>query len=196
MAITTETMDPVEFSHQRQILWQISDHALIEAGGAITELTKCETRINLESLGMTDVHVAVDLFDESEPDMIAVSQALSGIINGHGIFIVNESSSMAWLRHLLNEKARLKDLTRMEEESLGELGNIILNSCLGNYLDMLKGAVTSQLPQLNRGHYAQLLPVFLGDTGDEGIFYVNININSGDTSCQACMLWTGLSWDD
>jgi len=196
MVTTTETMDPVDYSHHSQILWQISDHALTEAGGAISELTQCETRIDLQSLGMIDVHDAVGLFDESEPDMIAVSQALSGVINGHGIFVVNESSSMAWLRQLLNEKARLRELTRMEEESLGELGNIMLNSCLGNYLDMLKGLVTSQLPQLNRGHYTQLLHGFFNDIGDEDIFYVNIKIHSGDISCPAYILWTGLSWDD
>lgn len=196
MVTTTETMDPVDYSHQSQILWQISGHALTEAEAAITELTQCETRIDLQSLGMIDVHDAVGLFNEREADMIAVSQALNGVINGHGIFVINESRSMVWLRQLLNEKARLKELTQMEEESLGELGNIILNSCLGNYLDMLKGVVTSQLPQLNRGHYTQLLQGFLQEIGDEDIFYVNINISSGDISCQACMLWTGLSWDD
>ena len=83
----------------------------------------------------------------------------------------------------------------MEEESVAELGNIIFNSCLSNNVDLLDGSITSRLPQLSRGHYMQLLQGYAEDIGNDDFFYMQIGISAGETNCQACILWTGLSWD-
>ena len=181
---------------KNQLLWQTSENALVEAADSISSLTNTETRIKLLSMGGTDVRQAVSLLDTEEPEIIAVSQALGDAMQGHAVVVAKESCVMVTLRQLINEKAQLRELTELEEESLSEIGNIILNSCLGNYADLLNARISSQLPVLSRGHFTHVLQRYVDDSQAQGLFYLLVSLNAGSASCQMCILWNRLSWDE
>lgn len=189
-------MENTAISNNNLILRQMSDHALAEASGIITSITQVKTQVDVVAQSLIDLQQAVLLFDESEPQMVAVSQQLEGIMDGHAIFMLKDDLSMALIRELLKEKASLRELTEMEEEALSEIGNVIINSCLSNYAEMFKGRVNSRLPFLSRGHYAQLLQGYSEEIPDQGLFYLGLRIVTPSQVCDACILWACQAWHD
>lgn len=191
-----EQVEQVSIMGQNEILQQMTGHALAEAAGILSTISHTETRLSVVSMGTIGMEEAPALFDETEPQMIAVSQRLEGIIKGHAIFMLNDDRSLILIRELLNEHAQLRELTEMEEEALAEVGNIIINRCLSNYTEILKGRVSCQLPLLTRGHYAQLLQEFSDDIADDELFYIHLSIQTTLQAYSAYLLWTRLSWND
>lgn len=183
-------------SEQNIILQQMSDHALAEASGIISSITRIKIQIKLESQGVIDLQQAVLLFDESEPQLVAVGQQLEGIVKGHALFLLKDDLSMELIRELLKENARLRDLTEMEEEALSEIGNIIINSCLSNYAELFNGRLHSHLPRLSRGHYSHLLQAYSDEIIDAGLFYLGLRIITPSQTIDAWLLWTGHAWYD
>lgn len=174
----------------------MSDHALAEASGVISSISQVNIQIEVLSQGPLDLHQTLNLFDEAEPLTVAVSQQLRGFINGHGILLLKDQDCMLLIREVLNETARLRELTEMEEEALLEIANIVINSCLSNYAGMLNGRVNSQLPRLKRVHYSQLLQSHAEDIERSGIFCVALRIFTPTQTLNASLLWIGLKWDE
>lgn len=189
-------MENTAISEQNLILQQMSDHALAEASGIISTITRVKIQIDLASQGLIDLQQAILLFDESEPQLVAISQKLEGIVNGHALFLLKDDLSMLLIRELLKENARLRELTEMEEEALCEIGNIIINSCLSNYMEMFKGRVHSHLPRLSRAHYSHLLQGYSDEIIDSGLFYLGLRIVTPSQVFDACLLWTSYAWYD
>lgn len=173
----------------------MSDHALAEASGIISAISGIKTQIEVVTLEFINLQQALQLFDEVEPQIVSVNQRLQGIMNGHGVFLLKDDMSIKLVRELLRENAQIRELTEMEEESLCEIGNIIINSCLGNYADMLQVNLRSQLPLLIRGHYLHLLQGLTDNMPDDTFLYLGQRITTPTRSYQACLLWTGYQWN-
>lgn len=189
-------MENTAIDDKNLIFRQMSDHALVEASGVISSITKVKVQIEVVSQGYLDLQQTLKLFDEAEPLTVAVSQQLEGAINGHAIFLLKDDFCMPLMRELLKENARLRELTEMEEEALLEVGNIIINSCLSNYAGMLNSRLGAHLPQFTRVHYSQLLQSYANEIEGSGVFCVSLRIVTPAQIANASILWTGLSWDE
>jgi chemotaxis protein CheC len=179
---------------QAVILHQMTDMAILEAASIVSSLSQCETHISVASSGSKNRHQTLELLAKDGTEVVAVSQTLQGAIGGHAILLLNENSGLKLIRDLLNEKAPLRELTEMEEEVLTEIGNIIINSCLSNYAQMVKGDIGSQLPVLTRGDSRHLLNIFLDEMKGSGLFFIELKIDTGRHVYTGHLLWTRLSF--
>jgi chemotaxis protein CheY-P-specific phosphatase CheC len=189
-------MDKTAIIDKNLIFRQMSDHALVEASDIISSITGVRLQVEVVFQGYMDLPQMLRLFDESEPLTVAVSQKLQGVLNGHAILLLKDDACLPLVRELLMEKARLRELTEMEEEGLLEIANIIINSCSSHYAEMLNGRVESHLPDLLRLHYSQLLQLYAHEIQDTGIFCIGLRIVTPAQVTNANILWTGLSWND
>ena len=178
------------------MLWQLSDHALAEAAAVLSSLTPADANLDLVSTGSTGIRQLVNFFNINEPQTIAISQPLQGMISGHIVLLLQDDCCVTLLREILSEKANLREMTQMEEEALIEIGNIILNSFVASFAEVVKGRTQSRLPVLARGHFAQLLEGFAGEIGADQVCYALLNFSSRSTRCQGCILWTRLPWNE
>lgn len=172
---------------------QMTDQALAMAEAVVSSICKRAISISISSQGMTNLDVTHELFDQKEPEVIAISQRLQGALQGHVIFVLKYQTSMKLLRDILKENARLRELTEMEEEALLELGNIIINSYLSSYLSNSQVEINSHLPTLDRDHYAQVLDEYRPELINDELFYIQLQISFNDHDYQACLFWTGVS---
>lgn len=183
-------------SDQAQVFQQMTDIALLEAAHIVSSLGHLEVQINAISLGYDDQQKMAKLFEKTTTELVAVSQALEGDVSGHAIFLMNEDSTMTLVRELLNETVLLRELTEMEEEALSEVGNIIINSCLSNYMQLIKGKVGSQLPMITRGHISQLLKSYVGEIKPLPMFNIELSIQTRHNHYSGYLLLTQLPWLD
>ncbi len=187
-------MKPAELTDQSQELNQITDIALLEAAGMISTLCPQEVQVSAVSAQVTTIKQLPSLLDKSSLDWVAISQRLNGFVEGHAIYFISDENSRSLVRGILEEATRLRELSEMEEEALSEVGNIIINSCLSSYSQILKGVIGTQLPLLSRGHTDQLLAVFCDEEKASELFVIELNVCIKRQNLECYLLWTRLPW--
>ena len=105
-----------------------------------------------------------DFLDEVQRDeetgggeSVAVRQSFKGRFNGDILLIFPERRSLHLVRQMLGDDLPIDQLTELEQEALMEVGNIILNACLGSLANQLGMGVESSLPSYVRGRGGRIL---------------------------------------
>ena len=83
--------------------------------------------------------------------LTAVVECLSGAFLGSAILLMPERSGVPLACAVLPPGVPKEDAAELEEEALGEIGNIVLNSCLSSMGNLLGVAIGTTLPQVLRG---------------------------------------------
>mgnify|MGYP000203311149 CR=1 FL=1 len=63
--------------------------------------------------------------------MCSVSQEMRGCFDGRSMLIFHEKNSMEVVRQLMGNNLPDEMIIEMQEEALNEIGNIVLNACIG-----------------------------------------------------------------
>jgi chemotaxis protein CheC len=89
--------------------------------------------------------------EKNSARIIAVQQQFSGLFWGDAMLIFPEEKSLELVHSLLQDSFPLEIRTVMERETFMEIGNIILNACIGTISNILNSEVSCSLPLLLRG---------------------------------------------
>jgi chemotaxis protein CheC len=90
-------------------------------------------------------------------ESVAVRQRFASAFSGDILLIFPEHRSLDLVRSMLGDVVPMDSLTELEQEALLEVGNVILNACLGSLANQLGLAIESSLPTYLRGRGAQIL---------------------------------------
>jgi chemotaxis protein CheC len=80
-------------------------------------------------------------------EVASVNQVFSGPISGNAILLLDREAALL-LNGLLTERANSTELDGAAREVITEIGNIVLNACLGAFGNLLKVQVTFTVPYL------------------------------------------------
>jgi chemotaxis protein CheC len=140
------------------ILTALQEDALIEllnigfgrAASSLSQLTG--HRVLLEVPHVT-IHPVEELAESLEKviqtEVASVHQIFSGPVAGDALLILDQSGASMLKELLTNEPALPLSIDASAREVLTEVGNILLNACLGSFGNLLKVQVTFSVPQLN-----------------------------------------------
>ncbi len=135
---------------QKDALTELINIGYGRAAAALSELTGY--RISLEVPKVT-VHtmdeIAPLLEDVIENDVASVNQVFSGPIAGNAMLLLDEPAAASLSRLLLNQEVTSAILDAGDREVITEVGNILLNACLGIFGNLLQVQVTFSVPQLH-----------------------------------------------
>ncbi|HEX8404398.1 MAG TPA: chemotaxis protein CheC [Duganella sp.] len=93
-----------------------------------------------------------------EPERICgVSQHYEGAFETEAILMFPEDKSLEIVRLMVGESVPLAELTDMEQEAMCEIGNIILNSCVGTLANIFQHELRGSLPAYHVGTSDEIL---------------------------------------
>jgi chemotaxis protein CheC len=139
-------------------LTSVQEDALVEllnigfgrAASSLSQLTG--HRVLLEVPHVT-IHPVDELSESLEQviksEVASVHQIFSGPVAGDALLILDQSGASMLKELLTNEPALPLSIDASAREVLTEVGNILLNACLGTFGNLLKVQVTFSVPQLN-----------------------------------------------
>ncbi|EPJ48560.1 MAG: hypothetical protein OFPI_29130 [Osedax symbiont Rs2] len=105
-----------------------------------------------------------------------VKESFKGSFWGDALLIFPESRSRELVRALLkDDELPLETITEMEQEALTEVGNIILNACLGSLANIFKQNLIYGLPQYTQGDCEELLASGTEKKSDEGLLLLHMD---------------------
>ena len=119
------------------------------AAGALSELTGY--RIQLE-VPRVAIHTLADLPlrlpEISSVEVASVTQGFSGPIAGNAMLVLDEPSALFLSQLLLDEQSAPTTFDATAREVITEVGNILLNACLGVFGNILQVPVSFAVPRL------------------------------------------------
>jgi chemotaxis protein CheC len=100
---------------------------------------------------------------DTVPERICgVSQHYAGAFETEAILMFPEDKSLEIVRLMVGEAVPLKELTEMEQEAMCEIGNIMLNSCVGTLANIFQRELHGSLPQYHVGTSDEILTATAG----------------------------------
>jgi chemotaxis protein CheC len=103
-----------------------------------------------------------------------VSQHFDGAFHTEAILMFPEDKSLEIVRLMVGESVPLQALSEMEQEAMSEIGNIILNSCVGTLANIFQQELHGSLPVYHVGTSDEILSAS-GQRADTVVLMLHID---------------------
>ena len=150
---------------QRDAVSEIINIAVGQAAAALSQLVEDEVRLSVPLVHFLTPTQAVERLEQEtgNGESVAVRQTFRGRFSGDILLIFPERRSLHLVRGMLGNDMPVDQLSELEREALLEVGNIILNACLGSLANQLGLAMESSLPAYLRGRGGHILEADAGN---------------------------------
>jgi chemotaxis protein CheC len=137
---------------ERDALGEIANIAMASAANSIRRMVGHQVVLSVPAVEILSKETAAQIV--GTPDnriLVAVRQDFTGAFSGRALLIFPETSSLELMRAVVGRSLSLKDIVDLQDETLAEIGNVILNSWLATIANQLKRNLPVSLPVVVRG---------------------------------------------
>lgn len=143
---------------QRDALGELLNIGMGAAAASLSEMVGENVNLSVPSVEVIARKDEVERIRDMVGDTIsAVREEFGGALWGDALLIFPEQKSLELVQVLLHEEMSLDSLAEMGKEVLTEIGNIILNACLGTLADVFAEELTYNLPSFDHGQCGKVL---------------------------------------
>lgn len=137
---------------QKDALTELINIGYARAAGALSELTGNRIELDVPNVAMYRIEELTSLLcDVMAGDVASVNQLFTGPVSGNALLLLDQGAA-SMLNQLLTEGATVAAITQQLDaagrEVITEVGNIVLNACLGVFGNLLRVQVTFAVPRL------------------------------------------------
>jgi chemotaxis protein CheC len=170
---------------QTDALTELINIGYARAAAALSELTG--HRISLE-VPEVAIHVMPQISGKLEQlirgEVASVNQVFSGPIAGNAILLLDREAAIL-LNQVLTDRPKSTGFDGAAREVITEVGNIVLNACLGAFGNLLKVQVTFTVPALQIESVKKVMSsITVGDRGLEYalLIHTRFHLRADDVS--------------
>ncbi len=144
------------------------------AANSLSKMVSQEVKLSVPSVDFRTVSQMTSLLGDST-SICSVSQHMAGAFEAKSMLIFPEESSMEVVRQLMGEDKSDEVIADLQEEALNEIGNIVLNACIGAIGATLNENFEVGLPEFQKGYPAELLSSSVTSENDV-VLIIRINM--------------------
>jgi chemotaxis protein CheC len=134
---------------QKDALVELLNVAFGRAAASLSKLTGHRVQLEVPQVTMCPIdELSEQLRPMVEGDLATVHQIFSGSVVGDALLILDGRSAGILKELLTNEPAMPLEIDASAREVVTEVGNILLNACLGTFGNVLKVQVSFSVPHL------------------------------------------------
>jgi chemotaxis protein CheC len=135
---------------QKDALSELINIAFSRAAASLSELTGHRVLLDVPKVAIYPINELGGALAEFLPAEVAtVHQVFSGPVNGDALLLLNYDGALTLTDLLTDELVKSEMLTTSSREVLTEVGNILLNACLGMFGNLLQVHVSFSVPRLH-----------------------------------------------
>ncbi|MDP2697317.1 chemotaxis protein CheC [Thalassospira sp.] len=155
------------------------------AAASLSEMVDQPVELSVPSIDFIARFSDAGLIAAPNEVVSAVKQSFDGPFQGDALLVFPEKRSLELVRRLLKVDVPLDSLTDLEQEALMEVGNIILNACLGSIANVLGSPINCAMPEFRKCETRNLLPEETGTAAQKAppvlmILHVQFNLRQDD----------------
>ena len=135
--------------NEKDALTELINIGYARAAGALSQLTGHRIRLETPRIAIHPIQELTGLLSNVVNGPVAsVTQGFSGPVSGNALLLIDDDAALLLTRLLLAQDRGAKALDSSAREVITEVGNIVLNACLGAFGNLLKVQVTFSVPRL------------------------------------------------
>lgn len=143
---------------QQDALTELINIAFSRTAAALSEMTGHRVLLDLPQVTLCPItEVAARLGDFVQGEVATVHQIFSGPVSGDALLMLNYDGALMLSDLLTGGRVPSPRLDASDREVLTEVGNILLNACLGMFGNLLKVHVMFSVPRLHLAAIGALL---------------------------------------
>lgn len=158
---------------QLDLLKEMFNLGVGKAAASLSKLAnnKYEVVLSLPKLQMMTLGEMIRILsNESNDNFSSVSQKYSGPFAGTAHMLYSHSASLRLVSIMLGNNIPQDQLSDLERDALMEIGNVLLNACLGALSSMFDDEIETELPTLQTGSPEDILLSENGNINSQIIF--------------------------
>jgi chemotaxis protein CheC len=160
---------------QHDALVEIFNIGVGHAAKAMSDIVNEEVTMSVPMITFLNRSDAAAMLGHKNSDRVCgVSQHYEGAFATEAILMFPEDKSLDIVRLMVGESVPLQELTEMEQEAMSEIGNIILNSCVGTLANIFSQELSGSLPVYHVGTSEDILTAS-GGQGDSIVLMLHID---------------------
>jgi chemotaxis protein CheC len=134
---------------QQDALVELINIGFGRAAAALSKLTGHRVQLEVPQVVVCPIDEMADRLRPMLANEIAtVHQIFSGPVSGDALLVLDQHSAAILKELLTDEPALPLEIDRSAREVVTEIGNIVLNACLGTFGNLLKVQVSFSVPHL------------------------------------------------
>jgi chemotaxis protein CheC len=134
---------------QKDAITELINIGFSKSAASLSELTGYRILLGAPEVRVLPINELANVLSEIIFDkIVTVHQIFKGPISGDAMLILNHKDSKKLVNLLLDGKNEENLTSASIRDVLSEVGNILLNSCLGMFGNILKVRITFTVPQL------------------------------------------------
>ena len=143
-----------------------------QAAGSLSSMVNEEVKLSVPSVELVSRQIAVERLNGRPYKRIAaVKQHFHGPFWGDALLLFPQENSLELVRALMrDEEISLDMLTELEQDALTEVGNVILNCCIGSLANNLDDELTTELPVFISGTAMEVLDACVAQGNQQVLF--------------------------
>jgi chemotaxis protein CheC len=155
---------------QKDALSELINIAFSRTAASLSELTGHRVLLDVPKVAIYPIDALGGALTEFLPAEVAtVHQVFSGPVTGDALLLLNYEGAITLADLLTDKTVRSDRLNLSAREALTEVGNILLNACLGMFGNLLQVHVSFSVPRLHLDSLEGLLKSLV--IGTEGLRY-------------------------
>ncbi len=150
---------PNHFSRdEEETIIELMNIGVGRAAAALSRLAHDEVLLSVPKVDFVSIDQAQAAFNQLLPKALAgVVQSFEGFINGRAALVFPEERSLELVKAVVGDELSASEISELEQDTLAELGNILLNSCLATLGNLLHRDIRTSLPETYSGTYQRML---------------------------------------
>ena len=135
---------------QNDSISELINIAFSRTGAALSDLTGQRVLLSPPSVSMYKTSELASALEQFIPgDVASIHQVFAGPVAGDALLLLNYAGAMELTNLLVEDHSHTEYLDESAREVLTEVGNILLNACLGMFGNLLHVHVTFSVPRLH-----------------------------------------------
>ena len=145
---------------QLDALVEIFNMGVGNAASAMSTIVNEEVTMSVPTITFQSrTEAAATLSNQEARSICGVSQHYQGAFSTDAILMFPEEKSLEIVRLMVGDAVSTEELTEMEQEAMSEIGNIILNACVGTLANIFSRPLEGSLPSYLVGSSNDILQV-------------------------------------
>ena len=140
----------IQSEKQIDALTELINIAFGKAASSLSELTRHRVFLETPKVTMFPMNeLKGSLQNYIKGDITTVHQIFQGQVAGDALLLLNYEGAVALTNLLADRSVNENHLNSASQEALIEIGNILLNACLGTFGNLLEVQIMFSVPRLN-----------------------------------------------
>lgn len=138
------------------------------AAGVLSELTGYRIALEVPQVTIHNINAIGPMLAELlESPVASVTQVFSGPVSGNALLLLDEPSALVMSRLLSDDQYVSQELDSNAREIITEVGNILLNACLGVFGNLLQIQITFAVPRLTIEEVTRVFEIVSAQSGEK-----------------------------